>query len=1535
MTHKLFLVLCVFAVLTCASAQTMIYDCNDLQNMKNDLGGNYALANDIDCSDTVNWNGGAGFEPVGTFSGRLAGQGYGIIDLVINRPAENFIGLFGSTRGTAIMISSLGIVGGSISGKEFVGGLVGESHDGTFNNVYTACSVLGTGDYIGGLVGQSWYATISNSYSTSSVSAVSGTFGFVGGMVGLNYYGIISNAYATGSVSGSRDCVGGLLGGNFGSISNSYSTGSVSGISVVGGLAGTNGGTLINIYATGSVFGIGSLGGLVGSHSGVLSNAYATGLVSGTGNNVGGVLGAYNGGVLSNNFWDTQTSGQSTSGGGGGASGKTTLQMYAEATFQGWDFNCTWRINEGEAYPQLTFSDCSNRTVIVTTCTELQNAVALTGVAIVLQQDIDCTDTANWNSGAGFLSGTALALLGTFNGQGYNIVNLTINRPTTNGVGLLASLGRSAYIHEIGLVGGSITGASVVGGLLGWNDYGVLSNAYTAVPVSGTGSYVGGLVGFNHGIISSVYTMGNVSGAAGYVGGLVGYNYYGTISTAYTTGSVLGVGDCVGGLLGRNEDTLNNVYATGSVSGSNYVGGLVGYNNNGDLSNTYATGNVIGFGNYIGGLVGYQPFGTTTQSYWDKETSGQTTSAAGIGKTTVEMQQQVTYVNWNFINIWWVCDQNYPKLRTIAPPPAERINITSCVELQSMCLHLNYQLVSNVDCSNTANWNEGSGFEPIGYRDDTRDAPFTGSLDGRSYVVYSLTIYRPGARYVGLFGYMCCLSAEIMNIGLEEANITGELYVGGLVGYQSSSTITESYLTGSVLGLGDYIGGLVGYNDYGLIRDCYASGNTAGADFLGGLVGFSSGSVIESQAIGNASGSTYVGGLVGWQEAGSIMQSYAVVGATGSNGYVGGLVGFSSGSIRESQSIGDVSGSTHVGGLVGWQEAGSIIQSYATGSVASTSLDADSYVGGLVSYVGADVVVNKCYATGDVNNTSGLYAGGLIGWNNGVLKNSYATGDVTGNIVGALVGGMPLSPSSLIQHSYAVGCVSGTRTGGLVGTKIEREQFVQCYWDTRTTGQRFATGQGTNRRFRSGGKKTSKLYQSSTFKEWDFEKVWGINETHSYPFLLENLPDIPPIGGPSCRRTVVLAWIDDLAIVIAVIGGVVVLRESYRFYTTHSHTSVDQRPLLSVTQDIRAGNWQKYYPLITLGAFIMEVIDRVFDCYFIQELEDNRERTLALFAFAFFLTSYLLGLLGLRRVDYFQRKDWREFAELLITLPVACPELARFKWQAGYMPYAFARLKTGGILVDDIPQFVISIVFSARKGFNPLVIARLVVALLFAIIFIAKLWFYDLAKQQNTVAIKTPPNPDIALKTKFKRRLYWRAAWISLGLSTLGFSLLVGLVAGEILAFSSSKQLFLAVSLGLILIVVPLLLYAINWPLILGNLSLEDTDMLLQHGATVSSSHQIESTYYVYVKKASEHSLYERDCLFLLFCIMLDVTSIVTYHKNILSIIGNPRALVVWGAMKILFLLIASVLATYRIFCQQPRWEQEYNKRRSVDVNHD
>ena len=242
------------------TAYTLIHDVTDLQNIQSNLSGNYALAVDIDASATSGWNAGAGYAPGGSvFSGTLDGFGHTISDLYINRPSTNYVGLFSYLAGT---VRDTGIVGGSIEGLAYAGGIAGE--------------IQGTG-------------LIHRSYSTADITT---NGAFAGGLAGTNH-GAITESFASGNVliATSNTSAGGLVGQNStaGLIQDSYASGIVEGNLYVGGIAGTNLGTLNNVYATGHVTArVGAAeGGLTGSNSGTVTNGYYDGPTTGTNSGAG------------------------------------------------------------------------------------------------------------------------------------------------------------------------------------------------------------------------------------------------------------------------------------------------------------------------------------------------------------------------------------------------------------------------------------------------------------------------------------------------------------------------------------------------------------------------------------------------------------------------------------------------------------------------------------------------------------------------------------------------------------------------------------------------------------------------------------------------------------------------------------------------------------------------------------------------------------------------------------------------------------------------------------------------------------------------------------------------------------------------------------------------------------------------------------------------------------------------------------------------------------------------------------------------
>ena len=178
------------------------------------------------------------------------------------------------------------------------------------------------------------------------------------------------------------------------------------------------------------------------------------------------------------------------------------------------------------------------------------------------------------------------------------------------------------------------------------------------------------------------------------VGGLCEYHMYGTITNCYSIGDVNGV-ELVGGLVGYNEGTIDNSYACGTVvcgGGFGSIGGLVA-ENWGSVTNCYCSGSVSSDGPCdVGGLVGWNGF-EVSNCFWDmdNQTHGVTESIGyndgGTitnvhGLPTFQLQQQSTFTDWDFINVWDIGEnQTYPYLRTAPASDINKDHITNFLDL--------------------------------------------------------------------------------------------------------------------------------------------------------------------------------------------------------------------------------------------------------------------------------------------------------------------------------------------------------------------------------------------------------------------------------------------------------------------------------------------------------------------------------------------------------------------------------------------------------------------------------------------------------------------------------------------------------------------------------------------------------------------------------------------------------------------------------------------------------------------------------------
>lgn len=395
---------------------------------------------------------------------------------------------------------------------------------------------------------------------------------------------------------------------------------------------------------------------------------------------------------------------------------------------------------------------------------------------------------------------------------------------------------------------------------------------------------------------------------------------------------------------------------------------------------------------------------------------------------------------------------------------------------------------------------------------------FTGTFAGLGHTISNLTVTIGSSNHAGLFGYVGN-KGMIRDLLLANINVTATAdyqNLGTLVG-ENNGTIDNVSVDGGTVSAGSFsganAGGLVGNNVNGTIENSSANVAVDGNAIVGGLVGTNFGAISQSHATGDVTGMGDVGGLIG-DNFGSVAQSYASgnVSSDSVNLEMGGLVGYNAhgATITSSYATGDVTASApiasnngidcsvagncqwaDVGGLVGYNsgaiQGGSVPapgqpcvagQTCASGAV---SIGSNATGGGLVG--SNDGIIADAFATGDVTGAAGSFAvnangnstelGGLAGDNQGLVGDSYASGNVgTANIAALNVGGLVAENGGTIQNSRATGNVSAGDNSNAGGLTADNGPWnaIYCYgcygdgsayYDTATIRNSHASGNVT------------------------------------------------------------------------------------------------------------------------------------------------------------------------------------------------------------------------------------------------------------------------------------------------------------------------------------------------------------------------------------------------------------------------------------------------------------------------------------------
>jgi hypothetical protein len=732
-------------------------------------------------------------------------------------------------------------------------------------------------------------------------------------------------------------------------------------------------------------------------------------------------------------------------------------------------------------------------------------------LAFIQGADIDL-DVSPYNEEAGWEPiGTAdHPFTGQYDGNDYAIINLFINRPAEDNIGLFG-VTEGADLTDIALTdvditghemvgalagsflsnsgvnrnefefrsqlksSGTVDGENMVGGLIGYADNSIIRYAHSECTISGV-NFIGGLVGqLDETDLQLSSSNAVVSGSSDNIGGLAGRAYESQISQCCAVANLESTGSGIhtGGLVGYlySSSSLTNCWVSGTVNGQGHTGGATGYNNGSTITNCFSYAAVTGDGVYVGGLAGRNN-SDVTNSYWDTQVSGVPEPGAGDGRTTEEMTYPSaadTYVDWNFSTIWVEdpdigfghFNNGYPYLKWQHNPQKYGFAGGSGTEadpyLVATAAHLNsvrnkheawFLQTADIDLG-AAPWNEGTGWKPIkGIMND-----FRGHYNGNHFAIQNLTIDETGD-YFGLFRYL--FNAAISNVILEDIQISGR----------------------------DYSAGLTGKAENTVIENCTVSGNLSGRYYVGGLAGeiINLTTITECETGVDILGSEYVGGLLGQATNGTVAECSVNGAVETTSNYAGGLAAYIiSTDVSDCNTSGDVTGNSSTGGLIGIMSESSIEQSFTTGNI-----------------------------------TGGQNTGGLVGynWSGSSITNSWSRGMVSGNstYLGGFVGNN-MSGNTII-NSFSTGVVNGlTAAQGFIGQGSGT--VVDCFWDTETSGDSGSTGGGI-------GLTTAEMKNLSAFTNealpdlntaWDFvgnpldddagEDYWDLDGTFNdgYPFL--------------------------------------------------------------------------------------------------------------------------------------------------------------------------------------------------------------------------------------------------------------------------------------------------------------------------------------------------------------------------------------------------------------------------------------------------
>lgn len=1106
-----------------------------MANFLNQEGVVFELMKDVDLSSYISENSPSqGWVPIGVestpFKGVLKGNNHTISGLYINRASTNNVGLFGYVTGATI--ENLTVKASSIIGSTNVGTLVGYVSGTTFTNctvnVSSANGVKAT-DYIGGMVGRSLSCTFSNCGYTGNINAT-GSTGYVGGFIGHASSGSLTDCNITSTVNAKAYC-GGVIGSAVGvNLTNVTMRGNVNGTTSVGGIVGyaTNASTWTNVNYYGNIAGSANVAGVVGELSGASVNfisAYSKGKITNTGDYTGGIVAKSNGGCIagmenSSHFGDIE--GKDYVGGIVGA----ILNIVAAPTLHTYyisNSSTTNNKNYGPYYDEMV--NGSSNTNSINNCTAIGNISGSEFVGGMIGKDEVAT---GYTSSSTRVSPTNYYVWidGAYSGHYDYVYTITYSKNITN-----ILLTNSFY-------SGNINGASNVGGLIGHKEGGSITNCYTYATIAGE-SNIGGIAGavtgsvvssssFSLTLKSNVAINSSITATSSNVGRI-----FGNRGDAVTIGALASaegnraLTQTKVMLCGVAQDVIDDEQNGTSVGPSmlrlkaNYVSWGWNFDDNWNILETecypykkyQAAPPVIesALQSQDSEISGKSLNGGTVYMYY-KDRDAVSTDCDGYNWTfSTEALQSGAQVQL-YADVEGMTP-SYLASATVKFPGSgtedDPYRIYTAEDLQGATNSGYYKLMNDIDLTSWINENSPvKGWPSIG-----RNSSVATYINGDGHKVTGLWINTTEG-YNGLFSNYS--AGYIKNLNVEVANgkkVEGGDYTGILIGRMANGQIINCSVKGDVEGT-LHVGGVSGYVTNSSVSNSAFEGKvntTASNVFAGGIAGLAD-EVETTSCRSNATITTTgegscVGGLYGKTNNGSVTKSTAdaKITASGSSNYVGGLVGHITSPITLSYSTGTVAASgtdSYTGGLVGYAEA-SIANSYSTANVSGTQFTA-----GLVAYTFNSV--DKCYASGNVAGV--MYGAGLIGELDG--PNASATNCVAANNKLELTA----------QSAWGCRVIGGFKSG------CAEPNNSNYALNTMQVSLNNVPVKKTDDTIEGIAKTAAELQSSETYLgiNWNLSKDWSLEESSTYPFLLWEV-DVNPIVDITLDKTSLIVSVGNTA----------------------------------------------------------------------------------------------------------------------------------------------------------------------------------------------------------------------------------------------------------------------------------------------------------------------------------------------------------------------------------------------------------------------